>query len=109
MKGSAPRSRAASTRLAGIERSRVRTMMTTKGTAWTVCARMIAKVPVGMSTVRMKMRMEMALISPGTTAGRQASAKMTALPHMFSAETSSAIQTPMIVAEIVVASAMPIE
>ncbi|MGZ2469333.1 hypothetical protein ACVJMZ_004920 [Sinorhizobium medicae] len=70
---------------------------------------MIAVVPVGMSTVRMKIRMEMALMRPGTTAGRHASAKMIALPHMPSVVTRSAIQTPMTVAAAVVASAIPIE
>ena len=58
-----------------MERSRVSTITTTKGTAWTVWPRMIAWVPVGMSIVAMKMRSEMALIRPGTTAGRQASAE----------------------------------
>ena len=87
---SAPRSRAASTRLGGIERSRVSTITTTKGTACTVWPRMIASVPVGMSMVLTKMRSEMAEIMPGTTAGRQASAKSTARPQTPSARRSGA-------------------
>ncbi|MNE94577.1 hypothetical protein D3C80_1925610 [compost metagenome] len=70
---------------------------------------MIAPVPVGISSTRMKMRMEMALIRPGTTAGRQASAKITERAIMPSVVISSAIHTPTIVANSVVIRAMKIE
>ena len=70
---------------------------------------MMANVPVGISIVEMKMRSEIAEIMPGTTAGRQASAKMIDRPRMPSATISMAIQVPSTVAASVVAAAIMIE
>ncbi|MNY53279.1 hypothetical protein D3C86_1890210 [compost metagenome] len=83
-------------------------MTTTKGTAWTTWPRMMATVPVGRSMVVMKMRSEIAEIIPGTTAGRQATAKATYWAAPRSEPISMAIQTPITVAMAVVAAAMVI-
>ena len=71
--------------------------------------RMMAPVPVGMSRVATKMRIEMAEIIPGTTAGRQASAKMRVRSQMPSADISMAIQTPTTVDTSVTATAIRME
>ena len=78
----------------------------TKGTLWTVWPRMIAVMPGSIATARAKMRSATAEMMPGTTAGRQASAKTTSLPLKSPEARKAASHVPIRSESVVLTSAI---